>query len=341
MDFNLLRKHIADGMITERSHPTLPLKIYNYTDKCQYSRTWDDVTLQCRGLVMYENAVVARPLKKFFNDTEHKEEEIPWSLPYHVTEKLDGTMLIVFNFQGQWIGATRGSFDSWQAKDGMKILESKYKHVMPVMRNFNTYLFEYIAPEDRKVVDYKGVRDVVLFAVVDTFNGKEVDLKAFQRHFNVVKFLPGNADIRRLREIVKDNEEGYVVRFKNGFRFKSKGDKYIQQHRILCGLSNRSLWDLLSEGKSEEEYLSHLPEEMRDWAKDECRRLREGFAQIESRAAAAVKSISLISGRKEQALKIMSEYRDISSVLFNMLDGKDYRPQIWKMLYPELVKPKF
>jgi len=83
--------YVTAGLVRKQSHPTLPLEIFNYAERVQYEKLWDDVTRQCRGLVMHGDKVVARPFAKFFNDTEHAPEEIPWHLSCEVTEKMDGS----------------------------------------------------------------------------------------------------------------------------------------------------------------------------------------------------------------------------------------------------------
>ena len=45
--------YIEKGLISEKSHLDNPaVRIYNYTPEAQFSRAWDDVTRQCRGLIM-------------------------------------------------------------------------------------------------------------------------------------------------------------------------------------------------------------------------------------------------------------------------------------------------
>ena len=77
-DLNILNEYIEKGLIIKQVHPTLPLSIWNYSRTCQYDRLWDDVTLNCRGLVLdNEGNVIAKPFPKFFNYEEHTAEEIP------------------------------------------------------------------------------------------------------------------------------------------------------------------------------------------------------------------------------------------------------------------------
>ena len=63
-----LEKYHKEGLLYKQVHPSLPLTIWNYTEKVQYEGLWDDITLMSRGLVTDDKGnVVARPFKKFFN----------------------------------------------------------------------------------------------------------------------------------------------------------------------------------------------------------------------------------------------------------------------------------
>ena len=94
-----LEKYHKDGLLHKQIHPTLDLTIWNYSPKVQYERLWDDITLQCRGLVTNSKGdVVARPFKKFFNYEEHKPEDIP-NEDFVVYEKMDGSLGILFYYE--------------------------------------------------------------------------------------------------------------------------------------------------------------------------------------------------------------------------------------------------
>jgi len=89
-----LNKYYEDGWLIKQTHPTLPLTIWNYSQTTQYEGKWDEVTLQCRGLVTdTDGNVVARPFKKFFNMEEEKHTETE---EYEVYEKMDGSLGIAF-----------------------------------------------------------------------------------------------------------------------------------------------------------------------------------------------------------------------------------------------------
>jgi RNA ligase len=98
-DLNILSKYIDEGLVIKQVHPTLPLSIYNYSRECQYDGKWDDITLNCRGLVLDgDGNVIAKPFPKFFNYEEIKSEDIP-NENFEVYEKMDGSLGIVFYYE--------------------------------------------------------------------------------------------------------------------------------------------------------------------------------------------------------------------------------------------------
>ena len=149
MDLKLLHKYESEGLVFSQKHPTLPLTIWNYSDKVQYEGLWNETLLQCRGLVTDdEGNVVALPFKKFFNLEENK--HTPTS-KFDVYDKMDGSLGILFNYKGEWVFATRGSFTSDQSVKGLELL-SKYDYQK--LHNGYTYLFEIIYGQNRIVVKY-------------------------------------------------------------------------------------------------------------------------------------------------------------------------------------------
>src|SRR5271170_895905 len=96
------------------------LILYGYTDRCTFDRHWNEYTLVARGLIIHKfsGQVVAKPLSKFFNLNETEEtsfKNLPKDMPYEAFEKVDGSLGIIFNYNGVWQVATRGSFYSEQA----------------------------------------------------------------------------------------------------------------------------------------------------------------------------------------------------------------------------------
>ena len=339
---NTLEKYYQDGLLHKQTHPNYDLTIWNYSPKVQYERLWDNITLQCRGLVTNsEGKIVARPFKKFFNYEEHKPEDIP-NEEYVVYEKLDGSLGILFNYQKEWILATRGSFTSPQAIKGKEILN---RHDISAWRKDNTYLFEIIYPENRIVVDYGNEEKLVVIGGVHTETGEEIpDSSLFWTQdsgFEVVTtYKTWGEGYDLLKEEISKDKEGYVIRFKNGFRMKIKGEEYKRLHRILTNISNRDIWEYLKDGKPLDEILDKVPDEFYNWVKETKNTLETDYSKIENEYIWIYKILSRdekINGRKifaEYALKYKHP-----SILFSMYDNRDYKNIIWKILYPNYSKP--
>jgi RNA ligase len=138
IDLKRLTQYIEEGWIEFQDHPSLPLRIYNYSRNCQFEEYWDDLTLMCRGLVLdHDGNIVARPFRKFFNLEESKHTP---TTDFDVYEKMDGSLGILFYYD-EWLLATRGSFTSEQSIKGKEMLN---KYSTEKLDKNKTYLFEII-----------------------------------------------------------------------------------------------------------------------------------------------------------------------------------------------------
>ena len=349
----VLNKYFEEGLVYKQVHPTLPLTIWNYTETVQYEGKWDDVTLQTRGLVIDGNGkVVARPFKKFFNMEEGKHTATP---DFDVYDKMDGSLGILFNYEGEWVMATRGSFTSDQAVKGFEMLQ---KYDYQKLHKDYTYLFEIIYDENRIVVKYP-YEDLVLLGMINTETGYEVDLYGEDVDvrlknlinnlgFKVVKKYDGINDYSVLKEMIKDDEEGFVVRFSNGDRMKVKGEEYLRLHKIMTNVSTTAVWEMLSEGKDVLELLKDVPDEFYQKIKMYVADLRYNHYRY---GDYAYKIYSYFRygkygdketepSKKEFALHLQRNdtHPKIKSLCFLMWDGKNTDKVIWNYLKPEYKK---
>jgi T4 RnlA family RNA ligase len=333
LNLSLLEQLIQDKYVSVQKHPTAELYIYNYTPLTQFSRNWNEVTLACRGLILDEKYnIIARPFPKFFNLEEHQIQDIPKE-PFEVYNKLDGSLGILYWLAGKPKIATRGSFDSEQAKVGTKILESKYQQVLDRLNPNYTYLFEIIYPENRIVVDYGRTKDLILLSVLETKTGKDMPLEHIG--FPLVEKYDGiNSDLEALKQLEGDNREGFVLRFASGFRIKVKFEEYVRLHRIVTQISNKTIWELLANNQSLETILDSVPDEWYDWVKQVDRDFKEKYREIEAECQRVFKVFPL---RKDAAAYYQQQ--KYPGILFSMLDNKDYSQIIWKMLKPKYSKP--
>lgn len=328
----LLQEMITEGYVNVQKHPQANLFIYNYSAKAQYDRVWNDVTLHCRGLILDDkDNVIARPFKKFFNLGEHENQIIP-NEGFEVYEKMDGSLGILYWHNNAPYIATRGSFTSPQSVKANEILQTKYAHLTAGLDQGKTYLFEIIYPENRIVVDYGETEDLVLLSVIDKQTGTDQPIEGYG--FKTVKKYNGLNDIEALAALEEDNKEGFVICFASGLRYKVKFAEYVRIHRIITQVSTISIWEYLKEGKSLNELIERVPDEFYDWVKKTNATLMDAYHAIEAQAKADFK---ILETRKETALYFMQcKY---PTVLFNMLDKRDYSQAIWKMLRPQYSRP--
>lgn len=342
IDLASFRDRETQGFLTCRSHPTGRLLIWNYTPKCQFDQAWDDVTMQARGLITTpEGEIVARPFKKFFNLDQHQ-GHLPLE-PFTVTAKADGSLGILYWLNDVPQIATRGSFTSEQAVKATEILHHKYCGILDSINPDYTYLFEIIYPDNRIVVDYGKLEELVLLAVIHTESGLEMDIHgptasgSFHDLFPLVKHYDGIHDLAQLQVIQEENAEGFVIRFQSGLRLKLKFAEYIRLHRLMTKVNARVIWDLLRTGQSFDELLERVPDEFYAWVRRTQNDLLTRFAAIEQQCQEVVNQVQNLPTRKEQAAVIMKTH--YPGVTFAMLDQKNYQEAIWKQLYPEASRP--
>jgi len=398
----ILQKYHTDGLLHKQTHPTLDLTIWNYSPKVQYERLWDEITLQCRGLVTNSKGdVVARPFKKFFNYEEHKPEDLP-NESFEVYEKMDGSLGILFYYEyelsderryniwfnnnyetgmerffdsnnlpdfdnsyyeptpktkGEWVLATRGSFTSPQAIKGKELLE---KYNFERLNTGYTYLFEIIYKENRIVCNY-DYEDLVLLGMINTKTGDEVNIRNDNEDIRF-KNMISNIGFRvvmlyktwgegydLLKEEISNDREGYVIRFKNGFRMKIKGDEYVRLHRILTNISSRDIWEYLKDNKPFDELLEKVPDEFNQWVKETVQDLRYACFQLRERAGKLHDGFRYGKyndrdpepSKKEFAEFVMKQPKVLHAIMFAMWNGNNEKVDdiIWKIIKPEYSKP--
>lgn len=325
---------IEGGYITRRKHPEMPLYIYNYTAKAQYEHVWNEATLTCRGLICDEAGHIhARPFRKFFN--LEQVEQLP-DEPFEVTDKMDGSLGIMYWHEGQPFIATRGSFDSDQAREANKMLRG---YDTSQLDSRFTYLFEIIYPENRIVVDYGSRRELVLLAVIITESGIEIPHFATALTHWPHRVKSVNMSIDELRTYTAANCEGFVLRFESGLRVKVKTGEYVRLHKLLTGVTERTIWrDYLMPGNDIAPLLDRVPDEFNAWMRQTIDALNGQYREVEQDATCQFTSAVRQAGQNDRrAFAELAKKSNLAPVLFNMLDGKDYSRHIWKMVEPKGV----
>lgn len=333
-----------------QKHPESDLLIWNYTQKCQFAKEWTEETMMARGLITdLEGNIKSRPFKKFFNYEEHfgddcKLQPLPLE-EFTVTEKMDGSLgILYFMPDGEPRIATRGSFTSDQAIKGTQILHKKLRDTKNGFITFDrqyTWLFEIIYPENRIVVDYGKTEDLILLACINTETGEETPVSIIDSPFTKVKSYDFK-DLSKIKEIQEPNAEGFVIRFKSGVRTKIKFAEYVRLHRLVTGVNAKTIWELLRNDDSFDDLLERVPDEFYEWVKETRKKLENEYEVIDQVICKNIyDEVRILPTRKEQAMSMMGNEQDrqYAGIVFKMLDGEDYKDQIWKMIRPKAEKP--
>lgn len=368
MDMGLLNKMIDEGYVTARPHNKMPWVILNYTPKAQYEWVWNEVTLQARGLVYRttDSEVIARPFKKFFNwdqgvGKETWQNNMPPPGPVIRMEKMDGSLGILVadgwdnGAPTREVIATRGSFHSEQAEWATEfyvrtVIEQIHTTPLPFVPEYGkTYLFEIIYPENRIVVNYGDYKGLVLIDVIDNETGV-----SDQQEFDdclwpdkvTRKVLPLGFDSGQAAEI-PEGDEGFVYYWPSyNYRVKMKSAEYIELHRIVSNLSEKTIWEQLMANKTVDQIKAGVPDEFHDFVESVAVKIMEAAGEIMMDAAKAMASLAekfphhrsaFDVPRKDFALAIKDH--PLRKYLFLMLDRKDVYPVALAAVKPKADKP--
>lgn len=254
-----IRREVNAGTVTESAQGELSL--FKYSADCMFDNKWNDVVKRCRGIVFdtTKGTVVGRPFDKFFNVNEKPDTNVKLlerkaeTQKMVATKKVDGSMISLFHYNGKWRCATPGSLGSPQARYAETKLLGKYD--LSKLPTDITYVCELLTPWDRKdkVVDY-GDRDelVLLAAFENKWDLVEVPrqrliMLSISTGLQMVEVFPLDEE-DPWRTSIPVGEEGFVVRFDDGFRVKVKSRWYMHWHRLLSNVSYKHLIELLEGG---------------------------------------------------------------------------------------------
>ncbi|KAH3746197.1 2'-5' RNA ligase [Pelomyxa schiedti] len=255
-----LREKHGVRAAAHNSHPQLfALKYVQH--ECAPERLADlnGVPAGCRGLVLSHSrnsggcewAVVARPFDKFLNYGEPLAPEMDWG-KCKIYEKIDGTLCILYFYNGEWIMSTGGSADGMgQVKSASTLTfcdlfwrifkKSGYSTPSsPEAINY-TFMFELVSPLNRVLIPY-DTEALYLLGARSIQTGSELDPAQASRLAGVPYTLCPLREglctyeqvIHALRMCDPLKHEGFVaVDYTRGIRVKVKHPAYVCMHHAL------------------------------------------------------------------------------------------------------------
>jgi RNA ligase len=357
LDLGELDEMLASRLVKRVASEDGRLWILNYTSRAQYQQVWNDTTRACRGLIVERTVdadgevgygrVVARPWRKFFNlgDADAAVDVNAVDGRVVVTEKLDGSLAVAYRHDGEVRFASRGSFTSEQARRAQQLWDERVAGGSR-LRDDWTYLCEVVYPENRVVVDYQGVQDLVLLGAVETATGRSVPLEDARAGWggSVVAEHPFETLAEVLMAGERENAEGYVVWFsETDERVKIKHEQYVVLHRLVTDTSERRVWEALSSGRGIDDVLDAVPDEayavVQGWRDG----LMKRYAEQEQELLARYAQVLAVAGDADrrafaEAAKAHGEW---AGLLFAHHDRKGTTAGLWTRVRPERHEPLY
>jgi RNA ligase len=322
-------------VVSRREHYTIIDYVYTMDDTFAHP-----VARECRGLKFdRDGKIIARPFHKFFNLGEKEQpDQIDWSLPHVVFDKLDGSMVHPAIVNGQLVFMTRMGITP-QSQAAQKYASTALLKLSTVMIERGiTPMFEFTSPENRIVVAYEKP-ELTLLAGREIINGQYLtsnELTAIGKEFGVqvVRNMGNIGDIRTFMETTRheDGIEGYVIAFEDGYRIKLKTDGYVLRHKALAGLKlEKNVIELVA-ARAVDDVIPLLKPEIAVHLRTYEAKLLSEAAQYASSITAFIDSNREIE-RKDFAAKTMKEWDSrLRGVVFAALDGRDPYEGIIRLL---------
>lgn len=264
-DFGIITKIYEEGLI-----------VLNYD---QINSPKNDITNECRGLILDKDFnIISRSFDRFFNYGENFATFNPQTAVAY--EKVDGSLIKVYNWEGIWYVSTRGTafaesgvngwdltfkdmvFKALKVKDEQDF-QLKANHLLS--KNF-TYIFEVTGVENRVVTRYDGY-GLYLLATRDNLTGGYHDRHIPLNHDGFKIKAPKKFKFDSIESCLDtakhlpDLQEGYVM-YENGIPVcKVKSPIYTAIHHLRGGGLSPKRIAVLVVINEQDEYLTYYPED--------------------------------------------------------------------------------
>lgn len=301
----------------------------------------EKIVRECRGIILDSgNNIVCYPFEKFFNYSEQYADEIDWSSA-RVQEKIDGSIMkLWYAKNGCWMLSTNSCIDAYEVELNMndllkvncpfKTFGDLFEHAnnfkdidLNALNQDYTYMFELVSPYNKVVISYPETM-IYHIGTRDNKTGKEINVDIGVRK-------PKQYNIHTLEDCIRcasdlpSDAEGYVVVDKYWRRVKIKNPIYLQLHRMISNnqLQMKDAVKMILDNE-QNEFLSYFPEYSNVFNNIQLSidRLRERINEVH-------KHISIISTKKDFALKVMELDRENSNYYFRCYDDPNYTYDEW------------
>lgn len=322
--------------IVVRHHDTLPLMILNYSmiDSPKY----DPLVQDCRGLVLDDNFdLVARAFPRFFNWGEVQDPQFNFN-QFCTHEKVDGSLILLYHFDGNWYANTRGSFGNlfvqgfnltWQqlvlkalGLDSFNLnLDKNCTYVCELVSPYNKVVRTYSKPELYLLAQFCGEQEVKveqndLFSYPLGYEFESID--------EIIDFLRNQSES-------DPTAEGVVIKDDLHRRYKVKSPTYLAFHRLKNNgnaFLPKNLIEFVLAGEKDELF-TYFPEVIDDY--NHCESLvNSAYAELEALWERTWQE----PDQKTFALSIVGK-TPFTGLLFNLRKNKEQSKELLRKLWRE------
>ena len=326
---------------------------------------WTQDNKHMRSVVVnYAGEVISAGFPKFTNWGENPDHfPVPNSLKHcTVVEKLDGSLLIVSKYNGQYILRTRGTVDASTLANGHELEIFKNTILSKLADNNDTWdysvLFEWLSPINKIVLNYGDEPSWRLIGFINHINyslAQQDMLDAMAKKYGFDR--PPTYTFSSVEDLLKDvdqwrGKEGVVVYSKNDqMLHKVKGAWYLALHHMKSELSNIEkvidVW--LEQGMPDYQTFYNyifttfdyeLAEQCRGMISRICDAKKEVDLIVSGMNDFVNNRLKTLPTRKLQAEQVISAYGNTNraSFLFKLLDGKSLGKEEYKKLLFQVLK---
>lgn len=364
LDADELHEMISEKRINKQVHPSLPISIYNYSNRAQFMNEWTQSERVCRGLIIEDgtNEVIARGPSKFMNYGQPGAPETTLDTFVRVTTKHDGSLGIGWLYDGIYGIATRGSFTSDQSKHATAKLDDDLRNYIKFYDEWlATAIFEIVYPDNRIVLDYGDLDELLRLGAVDLRSGI-----IEYRHTSVLADVR-DPDCMTLGEAlaldIPGNEEGYVLdilevtqkftgeRHDTMGHVKLKGEEYKILHGLLTNTNARRIWVQLAARECHQwienpedwanklghdpadfsrvdvtkdivdTLLTNVPDEFYDWVTRQIDSINDNVSDLVTQSKHLAGQLSMVDDKRTRFEHVKGH--PLCKEILNFVDGRD------------------
>jgi bifunctional DNA-binding transcriptional regulator/antitoxin component of YhaV-PrlF toxin-antitoxin module len=294
---------------------------------------------ECRGLIIDKDInPVCVPFFKFGNYGESYADKIDWESA-KVEEKIDGSLIKVWNYGGKWIVSTNGTIFA----DTASINSENEMNQETVFQNFGdlfraaldnigfnveslnpqyTYMFELVSPHNRVVVPYETI-DVYHIGTRDIVSLKEIEIDVGIKKPKTYE-CNNIDDLIEMALKLKYCEEGYVVKDKDYKRIKVKSPAYVAVQHLIAGMNEKNLLELIRKNETGE-FLTYFPE-YKKYVDNLSEKIENTVSYINEIIRNEIEGKTFETRKDFAAMATKTKY---SAFFFLYYDGKFKNPSDW------------